>query len=133
MRIIEDHIIRPSPYELQVSADDSPGPGGANHLYMIRNFDTATNLSCPSGRHGMPAQHATILFQNGPILEAGVNGVTNEALLVVVIDRLRGFQKGEFSCRENALALTHIETGLHWLQQRTIERLRRGVEGMSKL
>ena len=68
-------------------------------------------------------------FQNGPIKEVGVNGVTNEALLAIVIDRLQGFQKGQFQCRENAIALTHLEDAMHWLQHRTNERLKRGVEG----
>lgn len=30
---------------------------------------------------------------------------------------------------EAACALTHIEEAMHWLQQRTLERMRRGVEG----
>jgi hypothetical protein len=71
------------------------------------------------------------LFQNGPISVDGngVNGVTHEALLAIVADRLRSFQKGQYSCKANACALTHIEEAMHWLQQRTIERMRRGVEG----
>ncbi len=59
----------------------------------------------------------------------GVNGITHEVLLEIVADRLRSFQKGPYSCKANACALTHIEEAQHWLQQRTIERMRRGVEG----
>ena len=59
----------------------------------------------------------------------GVNGLTHEVLLAIVADRLRSFQKGPYSCKANACALTHIEEAQHWLQQRTIERMRRGVEG----
>jgi len=70
-----------------------------------------------------------ISFQNGPINEAGVNGLTHEALLAVVADRLRCFQSSKFACKENACALTHVEEAMHWLQQRTIARMRRGVEG----
>jgi hypothetical protein len=50
-------------------------------------------------------------------------------LLAIVADRLRSFQKGQYACKANACALTHIEEAQHWLQQRTIERMRRGVEG----
>jgi hypothetical protein len=50
-------------------------------------------------------------------------------LLAIVIDRLRGFQSGDFKCRENTVALTHIETALMWLQKRTRDRSARGVEG----
>ena len=31
--------------------------------------------------------------------------------------------------KANACALIHLEEAQHWLQQRTIERMRRGVEG----
>lgn len=130
MRTINDHVINPTNDKLVITAEDEGGLGGANHLYMIRGFNTATNPSCPFvARHGQPAQHSTILFQNGAIPEAGVNGVTQEALLAIVADRLRGFLKGPYPSRETAIALTKVEEALHWLQQRTLERMRRGVEG----
>lgn len=68
-------------------------------------------------------------FQKGPYPEAGVNGLTNELMLVTVLARLRAFQEGNTACRENALAITKIEEALHWLFARTRDRLRRGVEG----
>jgi hypothetical protein len=132
MREITDHVVNPANDKLKITVADEPGAGGANHLYMIEGFDSGSNQSCPFvKRHGQPALHSTILFQNGPINEVavGVNGVTHEALLAIVADRLRSFQKGPYSCKENACALTHIEEAMHWLQQRTIARMRRGVEG----
>jgi hypothetical protein len=134
MRYITDHVVNPANDKLVITATDEPGAGGANHRYIIEGFDTATNPSCPFGRlYGKAATHATVLFQNGAINEAGVNGVTHEALLAIVADRLRSFQGGPFACRENALALTKIEEAQHWLQQRTIARMRRGVEGTHQL
>lgn len=56
------------------------------------------------------------------------NGTTNEELLRVLIDRMNHLQS-KFPCRENAVAITHFETGLLWLEKRTAERLARGVEG----
>lgn len=133
MRKLTDHIVNPANDKLVITARDEPGAGGAQHLYVIEGFDTSTNPSCPFvDRHGQPAQHATVLFQNGPISEVGVNGVTQEALLAIVADRLRSFQAGPYACRENALALTKVEEAAHWLQQRTLERMRRGVEGTHK-
>lgn len=130
MRTIEDHKVNPANDTLSITVMDEPGAGGASHHYRIEGFNTSSNASDPFvARHGAPAQHATVLFQNGPINEVGVNGVTHEALLAIVADRLRSFQKGQFSCKANACALTHIEEAQHWLQQRTIERMRRGVEG----
>jgi hypothetical protein len=130
MRNIHDHKVNPANDRLEISVEDEAGAGGAQHLYMIRGFDSTSNPSDPFvKRHGEPARHTTVLFQNGPINEVGVNGVTHEALLAIVADRLRSFQAGPYSCKANACALTHIEEAMHWLQQRTIERMRRGIEG----
>lgn len=68
-------------------------------------------------------------FQEGPIKECGVNGVCNEDLIAMVICRLEHFQKSEFACRENALAITKLEEALLWLRKRTMGREKRGVEG----
>lgn len=118
MRAIEYHKINPTNDTLDVVVKDAPSHGGASHVYEVHHASTA----------GI-APLLAINFQNGPIGEHGVNGVTQEILLAIVIDRLRSFQAGPFSSRENALALTKIEEALHWLQQRTLDRMRRGVEG----
>lgn len=137
MRNITDHVVAgdSANHQLSIEVLDEPGAGGANHLYMVKGFNTGTNASDPfrsrgpHGRAGAASEHATVLFQNGPIKEYGVNGVTQEALLAIVIDRLHSFQAGPFSCRENAIALTHCEDALMWLQRRTVKRIKRGVEG----
>lgn len=102
------------------------GSDGAHHHYRI------TTRGCKrepdvANAHGV----WDIVFQNGSIDEVGVNGLTSEALLFILVDRLRSFQSGPSSSRENALALTKCEEALHWLQQRTLDRMRRGVEGKS--
>lgn len=115
---------------LTVHALDERGVGNASHLYMIRGFNTETNSSCPfKERYGKPSDHTTILFQNGPIGESGINGVTHEALLTILIDRLEGFQSGPFAHPYNADALTSLRSALASLKQRTRDRLARGVEG----
>lgn len=130
MREITDHKVNPANDVLTVTADDQPGVGGACHLYMVRGFNTERNASDPFvARYGQGSDHTTILFQNGPIAEVGVNGITHEVLLAIVADRLRSFQDGAYKCKANACALTHIEEAMHWLQQRTLERMRRGIEG----
>lgn len=107
---------------LEIDVIDEPGQGNACHEYVIR----------------VPLENGTIrsdfiLFQNGPIGEAGVNGISCEALLAIVEDRLLGFQSGDFACRENAIALTKIQEAMMWLQKRTRDRLARGVEGTNKV
>lgn len=79
-------------------------------------------ISLPNGGY-------TLRFQNGPIAEVGTNGLTHEALLAIIVDRMQGFQAGPFACRENALALTKLEEAQHWLLHRTRTREARGVEG----
>lgn len=128
MRTIHDHKVNPANDVLEISVLDEPGAGGANHLYEITGFETGTNPSLPS--EGIqPKSRTTILFQNGPINDVGVNGLTHEVLLAIVIDRMRSFQAGQYACRENALALTKLEEAQMWLLQRTRGRMARGVEG----
>lgn len=132
MRQITEHVVNPANDRLFVSVTDDPGHGGANHRYEITGFDTGTNPSqYDANGYGASFSRSLIIFQNGPIGVDGngVNGITHEALLAIVADRLRSFQAGPYSCKANACALTHIEEAQHWLQQRTLERMRRGVEG----
>ena len=72
---------------------------------------------------------ATLDFQNGALKETGINGLMDENLIAIVIDRLQGFQSGKFRSRENAVAITKLEEALQWLNQRTAGRLARGEEG----
>ena len=116
MRQLDDHKVNPANDTLLVEVLDEPGQGGACHVYSV-------TTPPPVG------EQTIIKFQNGPISANGVNGLTHEVLLAIVADRLRSFQKGPYSCKANACALTHIEEAQHWLQQRTIERMRRVVEG----
>jgi hypothetical protein len=61
------------------------------------------------------------------------SGAFVEDVIAAVIQRIRYYQEtseGRFRCRENALAITHLEEGLHWLDARTAEREARAVEGL---
>jgi hypothetical protein len=131
MRELTDHIVSgDQAVQLKIEVTDQPGQGGACHKYEITGFDTEGNPSATGEtgyRHNF--SRAVVLFQNGPIKEYGVNGITGEALLAIQIDRLRSFQAGPYACLENAIALTKIEEALMWLQRRTVARIKRGVEG----
>ena len=128
MRTLNGHQVNPANDTLVIAVTDEPGAGGANHNYRVTGFDYSKN---PSAIEDSDFNGIDILFQNGPIAADGngVNGLTHEVLLEIVADRLRSFQKGAYACKANACALTHIEEAQHWLQQRTLERMRRGVEG----
>ena len=131
MRELISHKINGLNEALKIEVLDEPGQGNACHDYAITFFDVnAGHERSPiSERHG---RNCIISFQNGPIQEAGINGISNEALLAIVEDRLLGFQSGEYACRENAVALTKIQEAMMWLQKRTLDRLRRGVEGWNQ-
>lgn len=118
MRTIEDHKVNLANDVLTITVLDEPGSGGGNHAYMVSGSGIGDAIA-----------PLTIQFQDGPISEVGVNGITNEVLLAIVADRLRGFQSGPFASRHNALALTAIEEAQNWLNRRTLERMRGGVEG----
>jgi hypothetical protein len=70
-----------------------------------------------------------VAWQNGTMKQHGVNGSLVEDLLEAVRARLQFYQDSKFACRENALALTHVEEALHWMDHRTADRGVRGVEG----
>lgn len=132
MRTLAHHIVDgdAANHQLRIAVEDAPGSGGANHLYRITGFNSASNPSDPwAATHGEPGQHSTILFQNGPIKEAGVNGLTHEVLLAILMDRMEGFQAGPYASDDNALALNHMKAALGSLQKRTRARMARGVEG----
>lgn len=133
MRQLTSHQVNGANEALKIEVLDEPGSGGASHHYRISGFNTESNPSDPFvHRHGSPAQYATVLFQNGPIGEVGVNGITHEALLAILIDRLEAFQRGPFANEYNQGALTSLVTAKEFLHARTRHRQARGVEGTHK-
>lgn len=92
-----------------------------------------TVVSVPQNDGEVSKVLSNIDFQEGPIKEAGVNGVCNEDLIAMVIVRLEGFQNSEYKSRDNAVAITKLEEALLWLRKRTISRENRGVEGTHKV
>jgi hypothetical protein len=70
-----------------------------------------------------------IQFQNGPVAENGVNGCQIEDVINVLVERIQALNIEPFNCRENSLAITHLQEAQNWLYRRTRERQLRGVEG----
>lgn len=74
-----------------------------------------------------------ITWQVGPLVVDGVrqlaNGAFVEGVIQAALGRLEHYNTTDFRCRENSLAITKLEEALHWLQHRTADRERRGVEG----
>lgn len=121
-REIATHKVNGLNESIKIEVVDEPGAGGASHHYRV---------SWPHNPTGVTG--IGIYFQNGPIQENGVNGVSQEALLAIVKDRLESFQKGAFACDENQQALNAINHAIEKLHSRTQNRVARGVEGTSVL
>lgn len=103
-----------------VYAVGEKGNGGAYHEYDI-TFDKYNNGYISTNK---------IIFQNGPRKDSNsIHGVLDADLLEIVRHRLQCFQQGEFATRENAIALTHIEEALLWMNKRVEDRIERNVLG----
>ncbi len=106
----------------KVNVIDEPSFGGACH-----NYEIVSKKEHPEFKE--PCFRDCISFQKGPIKEHGVNGIHNEDLIAIVIDRMEGFQSGDYECSENQTALQHLRDALEALNDRTAAREKRGVEG----
>lgn len=107
----------------QIHLGDEKGNGGANHIYNIyKKYDSEL---VPASEHLLE-----IKFQNGARkLPDSVHGILDTDLLEIVRHRLQCFQQGDFATRENAIALTHIEEALMWMNRRVEDRIEREVLG----
>lgn len=70
-------------------------------------------------------------FQKGAEKEVGLNGVTSEALIAILINRTKTLNT-KFSCKQNGEAIESLEKALESLQARTKDRVDRKVEGKMK-
>lgn len=75
----------------------------------------------------------SIQWQDGPLGRGDdrqePNGAFVEGVIQAAIGRLEFYNEGKFRCRENSLAITHLEEALHWCNHRTAAREARAVEG----
>lgn len=115
MREIDLHHDGHGLNESIVIRTDDPDESGGAHYYALRIGATVVG---------------ELQFQKGGRdLPGSTPGVTEAAVLSVLIDRLRGFQGGPLGCRENAIMITHLEEALHWTKSRADERAKRRVLG----
>jgi len=122
MRKIETHKINVCNEAIEITAyAPDKRYGNASHVYTCEWLETSPGAAI--------LQDVEIKFQRGPIKEVGTNGVTHEVLLAILIDRMEGFQSGQFACAENATALELLRLTLTVLKDRTAKRVERGVEG----
>ena len=84
---------------------------------------------------GSPAhikkEHIDIKFQSGAIGEFKKNGCDLNDVIMIVIDRLKGFQNGDLACRDNDRAINALNVSLTYLKDRRHLRVSQGVIGKS--
>jgi hypothetical protein len=97
------------------------------------------NLNDSDGNPAGGVVHGTgisIVWQEGPLGRGAdrkaPNGAFVDGVIQAAIQRIAYYQASKFACRENAIALTHLETALLWLNKRTADREARDVEGTLK-
>lgn len=99
--------------------DDDSVNYGAPHEYIVKDVHTGQEL-------------AHVNFQNGPTKEVALNGIFNEDLIYMVLDRLKKFQNTKYDCEENAEAIKKLEEALMWLRYRSYRRKKENTFGTSK-
>jgi hypothetical protein len=123
MRELEDHKVTTLNREcVVVRAIDKRDEDGAHHTYQIDVRDPQKKVES--------VYRCMLRFQQGGLQDVGANGLTDQALLAIVIDRMRGFQSGPYSCDDNNLIIAHLQQAMEVFEQRAIERAARGVEGV---
>lgn len=103
-----------------IYAVDEPSPNNNSYHEFIINYEPDSVTSELLGK---------IKLQNGNFAEFGHNGIFTEHLLIIARDCLKRFNTSKYACRENTLAIGHINNALMWLNKRTTERVKRGVYG----
>jgi hypothetical protein len=93
----------------------------AGHRYQLDNFEGSKPQTLQF-IHKEPRHAGTTEMMT---LE---DGTTNEEVLRVLIDRME-FLQDRCPCKENLGALDHMRGALALLEQRTLNRQSRGVEG----
>jgi hypothetical protein len=107
--------------ELEISVGDDPGPDGVCSRYDIVNVDFEKHPAY-EGRHGYGSGRGrlVVLFQQGDPDEVGLNGVTEEALLAIVVDRLKSQCDNAEAAHLSGILTTlqHCEIALRRLRPR---------------
>lgn len=126
----EVHLHQTGPLDapIQIHAVGERSPAYSEyHLFSLRG-DTCIFETVGDNIHLHVKPMAVLKFQTGPLREIGVDGVTDTALLAVLIDRLDDLQESEYACADNEEARTHLASAMAILQRRSRKRLERGLK-----
>lgn len=75
------------------------------------------------------AHSISFTLQDGPRKAGGVNGCQVDTILEAAAKIIEGLNMAPHNCMENEKAILHIKEALLWLDKRSRDREKRGVEG----
>ena len=126
MRMITEHRVNDCNRAITLEAGDTDRTTGGVYEYSVSYEYSVRGAAQESPP--VPVR-LELEFQRGNPKEVGINGLTNEVLLAILIDRARAFQAGQLASEGNARALGGLLEAREAFMDRTVERLQRGVEG----
>lgn len=116
--------------------------GNAEELIKIRTSFPGTQSEREDAMDKYCIEHPIIIdnkfnmiaftLQDGPIKEVGVNGCQVDTIIEAAKKILNGLD-AKFPSEYNKTAINNLDLAIKELQQRTKDREKRGVEGMSKI
>lgn len=98
------------------------------HLYELENFENKDAEGQKIQFIEKEQVHSDVFGVQVTKLVTINDGTTNEEVLEVLINRLQVLS-AKLPSRETSIAITKLEEALLWLNKRTNDRLKRGVEG----
>jgi hypothetical protein len=118
-RQLHGHQVNAVNQGITILSSDELSAGGAPkyHSFLIRR------------RGAIEPQVVVIPWHEGDPAEVGTTGLTFEATLEALIDRLQHLQHGPFPCKHNEMAMRHLIEARRCMNDRTAERIERGVDG----
>jgi len=117
MKLVNELQLPGGPVE--ITCEDATNFGTKHHFEVV---ETATGKSL-----------SRIDFQEGPVKEAGVNGVQDYHLLQIIRERLVNSINSKYTTHELELALDYVEAAIMQLNKRTVARQLAKKEGTSQV
>jgi len=109
-----------------------------NYFTYVEVLDEGVDTNCVL--HDFDIKNAlddslltSIHFQQGNPFEVGVNGIRNEDLLRILIERVSSFKKSNPNDFENDNALSRLYEAYWWLSQRKVKHRKEVTDKLSDM
>lgn len=102
---------------------------------MLQEYTSVHDVDADSNPAGGQSESTGIYvrWQDGPLGRGEErkepNGAFVETVIAIAKDRLEFYESSKFACPENQMAIDHLDSALKVLNDRTLARERRDVEG----